>query len=72
MKVTRELLINVGLAFVAGFATTFYAFLNSTPKAPEKAALIAALSAALFAGVRGAVGFIALNAKQVPAIPVDE
>ncbi len=72
MKVTKELFVNIALAFVAGFVTSFAAFLNATPKATDKAALIAAATAAAVAGARGVIGLIALNAKSVPAIPVDE
>ncbi len=71
MKFTKELAINIGLAFVAGAVTSFSAFLAATPKAPGTAALVAAATAALYAGFRGVVGFIALNTKA-PTIPVDE
>lgn len=72
MKLSKELLINVVLAFVAGFITTFGAFLQATPKAPDKAATIAAASAALWAGIRLAYGVISANVPKVPTLPVDE
>jgi predicted RND superfamily exporter protein len=68
----KKLAINVGLAFVAAFATTFATLLNSTPKAPDKAALLAVVGAAIFAGIRAVVGFVALQASGVPAIPTDK
>lgn len=71
MKFTKELGINIGLAFVAGFTSTFAAFVAATPKNPGTAALVAAGAAAAYAGFRGAVGFAALNTKA-PTIPVDE
>ncbi len=49
---------NVGLAFVAGFVTTFAAFIQATPENPGKSALIAAAAAALYAGGRAAVGYL--------------
>jgi len=67
----KKLAINVGLAFAAGFVTTFGAFLAETPKATSKAAFIAALAASLFAGFRAVVGYAALVAPKVPAVPVD-
>jgi len=72
MEKFEKLAINVGLAFVAGFVTAFGAFLSETPKAVGKSALIAAVAAALFAGVRAAIGYAALVTPAVPAIPVDE
>lgn len=72
MKITKELFINVGLAFVAGFVTSLAAFLAVTPKPTDTAIIISALAAALWAGVRGVIGFIALNVPKVPTVPVDE
>jgi hypothetical protein len=72
MKFTKELAINTGLAFVAGFVTTFGAFTEATSKNPGKVVVIAAAAAALWAGFRAAVGFVAMNAKQVPTITVDQ
>lgn len=72
MKFTKELGINTGLAFAAGFITTFGVFMTATPKAPGTSALLAASGAAVWAGFRAAVGFAALNAKSVSALPVDE
>jgi hypothetical protein len=64
----RELAINVGLAFVAGFFSTFGAFIYATPKNPGTAALLAAGAAGLYAGFRAAVGFIAAKvAEKRPA-----
>jgi hypothetical protein len=67
----KKLLLNTGLAFLAGFATTLGAFLAATPKAPDRAAVIAAAGAAIYAGVRFAVGALAKNIEAVPTIPVD-
>lgn len=64
----RELGINVGLAFIAGFFSVFGAFLYATPKNPGTAAVIAAGAAGLYAGFRAAVGFIAAKvAERKPA-----
>jgi len=68
----RKLAINVGLAFIAGFATTFGTLLNTTPKPTDKAALFAFLGACVFAGARAVAGFIALQASGIPAIPTDK
>lgn len=51
--------MNVALAFVAGFMATFGAFIAATPKNPGTAALIAAGAAAVWAGIRAAIGLIA-------------
>jgi hypothetical protein len=67
----KKLLLNIAHAFLAGFATTFGAFLAATPKAPDRAAIIAAAGAAIYAGVRFAVGALAKSIPAVPAIPVD-
>jgi uncharacterized membrane protein YjjB (DUF3815 family) len=68
----RKLAINVGLLFVGAFVTTFATLLNSTPKDLNKAALLAAAGAGVAAGIRAVVGFVALQASGVPAIPVDK
>ena len=68
----RKLAINTGLAFVAGFVTSFGAFIAATPKAPDRAALVAAGAAALYAGARLAVGVIAQKVEALPTIPVDQ
>lgn len=67
-----RLAINVGLAFVAGATTAFFALINTTPKEDLTAFAIAVATGAVFAGVRAAIGFILLQIPQVPAIPVDE
>ena len=67
----RKLAINVGLAFVAGFVTAFGTLLAETPKPTDKAAFLALVGAALFAGFRAAVGFAALVTPKVPAVPTD-
>lgn len=56
---TKELLMNTVLAFIAGFVTTFGTFVAATPKNPGTAALLAAAGAAAYAGFRAAVGFAA-------------
>lgn len=61
---TKELAQNIGLAFLAGFATTFGAFIAATPKNPGFAAIVAALSAAAYAGFRGVVGYLAAVADK--------
>lgn len=66
---TKELVINTGLAFVAGFVTSFAVVVASTPKNPGTAALLAAAGAAAYAGFRAAVGYVA--AATVKPIPVD-
>lgn len=68
----RKLVMNTALAFLAGFVTSFGAFIAATPKAPDRAALVAAACAALYAGARFAVGVIAKAVPQVPEIPVDQ
>lgn len=54
---STKLAKNVALAFVAGFVTSFGAFIAATPKDPGTAALVAAAAAAVYAGFRAAVGF---------------
>jgi hypothetical protein len=68
----KKLAINTGLAFVAGATTAFLALISTTPKADLKAFAIAVITGAIFAGVRAAVGFLALQVPGVPTIPVDE
>jgi predicted membrane metal-binding protein len=72
MERFKKLAINTGLAFVAGATTAFLALISTTPKEDLKAFLIAVVLGAIFAGVRAAIGFLALQIPQVPAIPVDE
>jgi hypothetical protein len=72
MKFTKELAVNIGLSFVAGFVTTFGVFVAATPRPASFAVVAAAAGAAAWAGFRAVVGFLALNAPKVPAIPVDE
>jgi hypothetical protein len=67
----KKLSINVGLAALAGFVTTFATLLNSTPKPTDKAAFLAIAGAAVFAAVRAVVGYLALIIKGVPAVPTD-
>jgi hypothetical protein len=71
MRKYRKLAINVGLAFLASFASTFGAFMAATPENPGTSALIATAAAAAWAGFRAAVGFIAMN-TPAPTIPVDK
>lgn len=68
----KRLVWNTALAFVAGFATAFGAFLQTTPKAPDKAALISAAAAAVWAGIRFAYGALSKQVEAVPALPVDK
>jgi len=67
----RKLAINVGLLFVGSFAASFGAFLKATPKETLVAGAISGIAAAAIAGVRAVVGFVALQASGVPAVPVD-
>src|SRR6185503_2582233 len=64
VNMTKELATNVGLAFLAGFATSFGAFVAATPANPGFAALVAAASAAVYAGFRLAVGVLAAKAEK--------
>lgn len=66
-----RLVLNTGLAFIAGAVTAFGTLVATTPKADTKAFIIAVAGGALFAGFRAAAGFLALNAPKVPAIPTD-
>lgn len=68
----RKLAINTGLAFIAAATTAFAALIATTPKEDFKAFVIAIVSGALFAGLRAAIGFLALQVPALPAIPVDE
>ena len=52
------LLKNVGLAFVAGFVTTLSVMLPVASTAPSLDVLAAVGAAAVYAGVRGAVGYL--------------
>ena len=61
---------NVGLAFLAGFATSFGAFIAATPQNPGFAALVSAAAAAVYAGFRFAVG-VAASAADKP-LSVDQ
>ncbi len=67
----KKLAINTGLAFLAGFATSFGLFMAATPQNPGFAVLASAGGAAVYAGFRAAVGYLALRAKSLPAIPTD-
>jgi hypothetical protein len=67
----RKLVINVGLLFIGSFAASFGAFLQATPKEALAAGVISAVAAAAIAGVRAVIGFVALQASGVPAVPVD-
>lgn len=51
------LLKNVGLAFLAGFVSSIAAFAAANPNNPGKAAIYAAVAAAIYAGGRAAVGY---------------
>lgn len=61
---TKELLQNMLLAFVAGFFTSFATAVQVWDKPPDKAALWAALLAAIYAGARGILGYVALKLKR--------
>ena len=53
------LLKNVLLAFLAGAVTSIAAFTEKTGEAPtSKAIIISVLVAAVYAGIRGAVGYL--------------
>jgi uncharacterized membrane protein len=67
----RKLLINVGLLFVGAALSTGLALAQTTPKTDLKVFVIAVVSGAAIAGVRAVVGFIALQASGIPAVPVD-
>lgn len=71
MEKYKKLAINVGLAFIAGATTAFAALVQTTPKEDLKAFVIAVATGALFAGLRAAYGFIALNLPKVPTVPTD-
>lgn len=62
--VVPKLVTNTALAFVAGFAATFGAFIFATPKNPGVSAIIAAAAAAAYAGFRAAVGALAAAAGK--------
>ena len=65
-----KLAVNIGLAFFAGFITTLGAFVAKTGDAPPtKAVAFAALAAAVYAGVRGVVGY--LLARYGNPVPTD-
>jgi hypothetical protein len=68
----KNIAINTGLAFLAGFVTTFGVFLAATQKAPDKSALFAAIGAAIYAGARGAYGVISEQINAIPQIPTDQ
>ena len=64
MQVTKELLINTGLAaFWVGAA-----IVAGSNQPLSKAVILAGVGGA----IRFFIGAMALNAKQVPALPVDE
>jgi len=67
----RKLAINVGLLFVGAALSTGAALAQTTPKGDLKVFVIAVVSGAAIAGVRAVIGFIALQASGVPAVPVD-
>jgi len=67
----KKLAVNTGLAFLAGFATAFGTFMAATPQDPGFAALVSAGGAAVYAGFRAAVGYLALKAESIPTILVD-
>lgn len=67
----KRLAWNTALAFLAGFMATFGAFLAETPKAPDRAAVIAAVAAAVWAGARFAYGVVSKGVPVVPTLPVD-
>jgi hypothetical protein len=67
----KNIAINTGLAFLAGFVTTFGVFIAATDKAPDAVALKAAIGAAIYAGARGAYGVIATEVKAIPEVPTD-
>jgi hypothetical protein len=48
----------VALAFLAGVATSIGPFIAANPGNPGRAAILAAGAAALYAGGRGAVGYL--------------
>lgn len=66
-----RLILNVGLAFLAGAATAGLALAQTTPKDNLKVFVISVVSGAVVAGARAAVGFLALNIPAVPAVPTD-
>ncbi len=49
---------NVGLAFAAGFVTSFGTIIAATPRNPGFAALVSTAGAAAYAGFRAAVGYL--------------
>ena len=66
-----RLVINVGLAFVAGAVTAFAALVSTTPKDDPVAFAIAVGAGLLFAGVRAVIGYLLLVIPKVPAVPTD-
>lgn len=72
MERFKKLAINTGLAFFAAAVGSFGALIATTPKESVKAFVIAVIAGSLFAGGRAALGFLALQIPQIPAIPVDE
>ena len=67
----KNIAINTGLAFVAGFVTTFGVFLAATDKAPDGAAVKAAIGAAIYAGARAVYGVISSEVAAIPQVPTD-
>ena len=68
--VNKKLWLNVGLAALAGFVSSFAAFLQTTPKPTSTAAIISASVAAAWGAVRLAAGLIAAAANK--PISVDQ
>jgi hypothetical protein len=59
---TRELVQNIGLAFLAGFITSLGIVVERTGDVPPtKTFIISAVGAAIYAGVRGAIGYVKLH-----------
>lgn len=72
MEKYKRLAVNAGLAFVAGFTTSFGLFIAATPKDPGKAVLLAAGGAAVYAGFRAFVGFVSAAVRDGELLPVDK
>jgi hypothetical protein len=68
----KNIAINTGLAFLAGFVTTFGVFLAATDKAPDTVVVKAAIGAAIYAGARAAYGVVSAAVTAIPQVPTDK
>jgi hypothetical protein len=62
----NPLVKNIGLAFLAGFVSSLAAFAAANPTVPSKDVALAAGTAAVYAGVRGAIGYAKARVTGVP------